>query len=146
VEAWLLPWLDGIRDASGLARLDPHEALTAWLGWEDGQALDRAAPAGWTTPLGRRVPIDYAPDIPTLSLRVQEVLGVTEHPRVGTTPLRLELLSPARRPVAITQDLPGFWAGGYADMRRDMRAQYPRHPWPEDPANAQPTERAKPRG
>ncbi|TFL19806.1 ATP-dependent helicase HrpB [Jannaschia formosa] len=144
-EEWLLPYLDGVRDAGGLARLDPHEALTAWLGWEDGQALDRRAPAAWTTPLGRRVPIDYAPDVPTLSLRLQEVLGVTRHPTVGDTPLRLELLSPARRPIAITQDLPGFWAGAYADARRDMRAQYPRHPWPEDPASAAPTERAKPR-
>ncbi|MDB2407508.1 ATP-dependent helicase HrpB [Jannaschia sp.] len=144
-EDWLLPYLGGIRDAAGLARLDPHEALSAWLGWDDGVHLDRRAPAAWTTPLGRRVPIDYAPDIPTLSLRLQEVLGVTTHPRIGDTALRLELLSPARRPVAITRDLPGFWAGAYADMRRDMRAQYPRHPWPEDPANAAPTERAKPR-
>jgi ATP-dependent helicase HrpB len=145
-EDWLLPHLDGIRDAGGLARLDPHDALLAWLGWEDAQRLDRLAPAAWTTPLGRRAPIDYAPETPTLALRLQEVLGVTEHPRVGDTPLRLELLSPARRPIAITQDLPGFWRGAYSDVRRDMRSQYPRHPWPEDPVAAEPTERAKPRG
>ena len=73
-------------------------------------------------------------------------MGESRHPTIGGTPLRMELLSPARRPVAITQDLPGFWAGSYADVRRDMRARYPRHPWPEDPAAATPTERAKPRG
>ncbi|UWQ18850.1 ATP-dependent helicase HrpB [Jannaschia sp. M317] len=145
-EDWLLPHLIGLRDAAGLGRLDPFDALTAWLGWEDGQRLDRLAPAAYTTPLGRKVPIDYGHETPTVSLRLQEVLGETRHPMVGDTPLRMELLSPAQRPVAITQDLPGFWAGSYADVRRDMRAQYPRHPWPEDPAEATPTTRAKPRG
>ena len=108
--------------------------------------VDARAPAQYRTPLGRRVPIDYAPDVPTVSVRLQEVFGQIVHPRVGDVPLRMELLSPGRRPVAITQDLPGFWAGAYTDVRRDMRGRYPRHPWPEDPARAEPTERAKPRG
>lgn len=146
LEAWLLPFLEGARDAEGLAAIDPFEALQAWIGWEGGQALDRIAPAHYRTPLGRRVPIDYAPEIPTVSLRLQEVFGERQHPTVGSIPLRMELLSPASRPVAITQDLPGFWAGAYRDVRRDMRGSYPRHPWPEDPANAAPTTRAKPRG
>ncbi|MEM8822699.1 MAG: ATP-dependent helicase HrpB [Pseudomonadota bacterium] len=143
---WLLHWVAGVRDAEGLGRLDPFEALQAWLGWEDGQRLDRIAPAHFVTPLGRRVPIDWGPEVPTVSLRLQEVLGVTAHPMAGDMPLRMELLSPAQRPIAITQDLPGFWAGSYADVRKDMRAKYPRHLWPEDPSNAEATTRAKPRG
>lgn len=143
---WLLPYLDGVRDASGLGRVDPFDALQAWLGWDACQQLDKQAPAHFTTPLGRKVPIDYGHEVPTISLRLQEVLGVTQHPMAGGTPLRMELLSPAGRPVAVIQDLPGFWSGSYGDVRRDMRAQYPRHPWPEDPAAAVPTTRAKPRG
>ena len=146
LEDWLLPFVEGIRDAEGLKRLDPFDALQAWLGWDAMQRVEAAAPAHYRTPLGRKVPIDYAPDVPTVALRLQEVLGETVHPVVGTVPLRMELLSPGRRAVAITQDLPGFWAGAYADVRRDMRGQYPRHPWPEDPTQAAPTTRAKPRG
>ncbi len=144
--AWFVPASAGLRDAAGLGRFDPFEALTAWLGWEDGRRLDALAPPHWTTPLGRKVAIDYGPDTPTLSLRIQEVFGVTRHPMVGTMPLRIELLSPGQRPIAITQDLPGFWTGAYIDVRRDMRGRYPRHPWPEDPSVAAPTVRAKPRG
>ncbi len=146
LEDWFLPFAEGLRDVDGLGRFDPFEALSAWLGWQDGQALDRIAPAAYRTPLGRRVSIDYGPEIPTVSLRLQEVLGEARHPEVGGTALRMELLSPAGRPIAITQDLPGFWAGAYADVRKDMRGQYPRHPWPEDPLAAAPTTRAKPRG
>lgn len=146
LDDWLLPFVGGIRDAEGLGRLDPFDALQAWLGWDALQAVDAAAPAHYHTPLGRKVPIDYAPEIPTISLRLQEVLGETRHPVVGRIPLRMELLSPARRPIAITQDLPGFWAGSYGEVRKDMRGQYPRHPWPEDPTAATPTTRAKPRG
>ena len=146
LEDWLAPFADGIKDAEGLKRLDPFEALRAWLGWDNARRLDESAPAHWRTPLGRRVPVDYATEIPTLSLRLQEVLGLDRHPSVGDTALRLELLSPAGRPIAITRDLPGFWRGAYADTRRDMRGQYPRHPWPEDPLSAEPTTRAKGRG
>ncbi|MEL7183566.1 MAG: ATP-dependent helicase HrpB [Pseudomonadota bacterium] len=144
-EDWLLPHLGGIGDAAGLGKLDPYEPLSLWLGWEEMRRLDQAAPAAYRSPLGRAIPIDYAPDTPTIAVRLQEVLGETRHPMVGKTPLRIELLSPAQRPVAITQDLPGFWAGSYAEVRRDMRAQYPRHLWPEDPTTAAPTLKAKPR-
>ncbi|WP_299820677.1 ATP-dependent helicase HrpB [uncultured Jannaschia sp.] len=142
---WLAPFLGDARDADGLGRLDPFDALQAWIGWDTARRLDEVAPAHYRTPLGRKVPIDYAPDVPTISLRLQEVFGEMRHPTVGATPLRMELLSPAQRPVAITTDLPGFWAGAYADVRRDMRGAYPRHPWPEDPTQAAPTTRAKPR-
>jgi ATP-dependent helicase HrpB len=110
--------------------------------------LDRLAPAHWTTPLGRQVAIDYGDAQPAIALRIQEVFGVTEHPRIGPDrlPIKFTLLSPAQRPIQVTQDLPQFWEGSYADVRKDMRAQYPRHPWPEDPRAADPTLRAKPRG
>jgi ATP-dependent helicase HrpB len=118
------------------------------LSWEQQATLDRLAPASFVTPLGRAVPIDYDGDHPGIEVRLQEMFGVSEHPRVGAhrLPLRITLLSPAQRPVQVTLDLPGFWAKSYADVRKDMRGQYPRHPWPEDPTEAEPTLRAKPRG
>jgi ATP-dependent helicase HrpB len=94
------------------------------------------------------VPIDYEGDHPSIAVRLQEMFGVTEHPLIGSAraPLRITLLSPAQRPVQVTLDLPGFWATSYTDVRKDMRGQYPRHPWPEDPRQAEPTLRTKPRG
>jgi len=148
LEDWAAPYLTGLRDAGGLGRFDPTEALKAWLGWDRLQQVEALAPEAWVTPLNRRVPIDYAGDTPEVSLRLQEVFGTTTHPQVGPdhTPLKMVLLSPAGRPVQVTTDLPGFWDGSYADVRKDMRARYPRHPWPEDPRAADPTLRAKPRG
>jgi ATP-dependent helicase HrpB len=107
------------------------------------QALDRAAPAHFTTPLGRQIPIDYSGDVPEISLRLQEMFGQKTHPMVGRTPLRVTLLSPAQRPVQTTMDIPGFWASSYSDVRKDMRGRYPKHPWPEDPTEADPTLRVK---
>ncbi|MDO5706874.1 MAG: ATP-dependent helicase C-terminal domain-containing protein, partial [Paracoccus sp. (in: a-proteobacteria)] len=103
-------------------------------------------PAAFSTPLGRQVPIDYDHADPSIEVRLQELFSVTRHPVVGGRPLRITLLSPAGRPVQVTMDLPGFWANSYADVRKDMRGRYPRHPWPEDPTVADPTLRAKPRG
>ncbi|KPP90413.1 MAG: ATP-dependent helicase HrpB [Rhodobacteraceae bacterium HLUCCA08] len=143
---WLDPFLDGLRSAADWKRFDPLPALEAMLDWGQRQALDAAAPAGFTTPLGRKVAIDYGGEAPEIALRLQEMFGVTRHPVVAGRPLRITLLSPAGRPVQTTTDLPGFWAGSYADVRKDMRARYPRHPWPEDPTRADPTLRAKPRG
>jgi ATP-dependent helicase HrpB len=145
LEDWLLPHLGGVKTADQWKRFDLLEPLRAMLDWDQMQALDRAAPAHFTTPLGRKIPIDYSGEHPEISLRLQEMFGQTVHPMVGRTPLRVTLLSPAGRPVQTTLDIPGFWASSYADVRRDMRGRYPRHPWPEDPTEADPTLRAKPR-
>jgi ATP-dependent helicase HrpB len=145
--AWLLPWLTGRKTEAELRALDLTEALKARLSWDGAALVDRLAPAHFETPLGRRIPIDYDGEHPSITLRLQEMFGVTEHPVVGPKrlPLRITLLSPAGRPVQVTRDLPGFWATSYADVRKDMRGQYPKHPWPEDPTEAEPTLRAKPR-
>lgn len=145
LEAWLLPMLGGVRTAEDWRRFDLLPALRAALSWEQMQMLDRLAPGHFETPLGRRIPIEYGGDEPEISVRLQEMFGVTEHPSVAGTALKVTLLSPAQRPIQITRDLPGFWAGSYADVRKDMRARYPKHPWPEDPARAEPTLRAKSR-
>ncbi|WP_318248245.1 ATP-dependent helicase C-terminal domain-containing protein, partial [Xinfangfangia pollutisoli] len=145
---WLMPALGRVRSLGDLRGLDLTQPLLGLLDWGQRATLDRLAPAEFTTPLGRHVPIDYDGDYPSISLRLQEVFGVTRHPQVGAhhLPLRITLLSPAQRPVQVTLDLPRFWATSYADVRKDMRGQYPRHPWPEDPTQAEPTLRAKPRG
>ncbi|WP_121630732.1 ATP-dependent helicase HrpB [Tropicibacter alexandrii] len=146
VEDWLLPYLSGVRTAADWKKFDLLPALRARLDWGQMQALDGSVPAHFTTPLGRQIPIDYSGEHPEISLRLQELFGQTTHPMVGRTALKVTLLSPAQRPVQTTMDLPGFWSGSYADVRKDMRAKYPRHPWPEDPTQADPTLRAKPRG
>ena len=143
---WLLPHLGGARTAAALRALDLTEPLKALIGWDGQRRLDEAAPAAFTTPLGRRIPIDYDAETPTIEARLQELFGVTRPPMAGRRPLRIQMLSPGGKSVAVTTDLPGFWAGGYADVRKDMRGRYPKHPWPEDPAAALPTTRAKPRG
>lgn len=147
-EDWLLPHLAGKRTEADLRNLDLVTALRGLLDWSQMQELDRLAPAHFETPLGRQVAIDYDGDHPSVALRLQELFGVKQHPAVGRNrlPLRITLLSPAQRPVQVTMDLPGFWRSSYADVRKDMRGQYPKHPWPEDPTEADPTLRAKPRG
>ena len=145
LEDWLLPHLSGVRTGADWKCFDLLPALQALLGWDRMQELDRKVPGHFTTPLGRKVPIDYAEDVPGISVRLQEMFGVTRHPMVGRKALQITLLSPARRPVQVTSDLPGFWATSYGDVRKDMRGQYPRHPWPKDPTQANPTLRAKPK-
>ncbi|WP_428928701.1 ATP-dependent helicase HrpB [Marinibacterium sp. SX1] len=145
LETWLLPMLTGVRTAEDWKRFDPLPALEAGLSWDQRQLVDRLAPGAFVTPLGRKVAIDYVDEGPEIALRLQELFGVTTHPVAGGAPIKISLLSPAGRPVQVTRDLPGFWAGSYADVRKDMRAQYPKHPWPEDPTQADPTLRAKPR-
>jgi len=147
-EGWLLPYLASKRTEADLRALDLTEPLRQSLTRDQAQLIDRLCPASYETPLGRRVPIDYDGEVPAIGLRLQEMFGVTRHPTVGQarTPLRITLLSPGGKPVQVTADLPGFWSNSYADVRRDMRGRYPRHPWPEDPTQAEPTLRAKPRG
>jgi len=146
LDDWLTPHLAGLRRIEETAGLDLHAILRASLDWDLARAVDRAAPARIETPLGHAA-IDYARAEPTVRVRVQELFGLTTHPVAGDPPrpLRLELLSPAGRPVQVTRDLPGFWASSYRDVAKEMRAQYPKHPWPDDPASAEPTRRAKPR-
>ncbi|MFZ7090319.1 ATP-dependent helicase HrpB [Primorskyibacter sp. 2E233] len=146
LEDWLLPYLSGVKTSADWKRFNILPALRARLDWGQTQALDVSVPGAFTTPLGRQIPIDYSGDHPEISLRLQEMFGQRSHPMVGATPLKVTLLSPAQRPVQTTMDLPGFWKGSYADVRKDMRARYPRHPWPEDPREADPTLRAKRRG
>ncbi len=145
LEEWLLPYLEGVGSAAALARVDMLPALRARLDWEQTQMLDEMAPGAFETPLGRKVPLDYSGGVPEIEVRLQEMFGVTRHPVVGPkrVPLKVRLLSPAGRPVQTTTDLPGFWASSYADVRKDMRGRYPKHPWPEDPTVAEPTLRAK---
>ncbi|MEL7117414.1 MAG: ATP-dependent helicase C-terminal domain-containing protein, partial [Pseudomonadota bacterium] len=142
---WLTPFLSGLSTAEDLTALDLVPGLTARIGWDAAERLKRTVPSHFETPLGRRVPIDYTDGTPAIAVRLQEMFGVTAHPDVAGQKLKVTLLSPAQRPVQTTMDLPGFWASSYADVRKDMRGQYPKHPWPEDPTSADPTLRAKPR-
>lgn len=145
LEEWLLPHLGGAKSANDWAQFDLLNALRARLDWDQMQTLDREAPAHFETPLGRKIPIDYNGEAPEITLRLQEMFGVTRHPVVAGRALRVTLLSPGQKPVQTTMDIPGFWATSYADVRKDMRGRYPKHPWPEDPTVADPTLRAKPR-
>lgn len=145
---WLAPHLGGQTRIEELARLDLAAILATSLTAGERAQLAEVAPETWVSPLGARHRIDYDRASPTLTIRVQELFGLIRHPVVGRpgVALVIELTSPAGRPVQTTADLPGFWATSYAEVRRDLRARYPRHPWPEDPTTAPPTNRAKPRG
>ena len=149
VEIWLAPYLFG---KTGLNDLNDdlfHEAMMSLLDWTLQQRVEAEAPAFFTAPTGNRHAIDYeAEEGPVLAIRVQELFGLETHPSVakGQIPLVLHLLSPAHRPIQITRDLPGFWRGSWAAVKSEMKGRYPKHVWPDDPAKAQPTARAKPRG
>lgn len=145
LETWLMPHLAGVKTTGDWKNFDLLPALRAMLDWDQTARLDRAAPPHFITPLGRKIPIDYDGEAPGITLRLQEMFGQTVHPVVGHTALRVTLLSPGQKPVQVTQDIVGFWATSYGDVRRDMRGRYPRHPWPEDPTQADPTLRVKPR-
>jgi ATP-dependent helicase HrpB len=148
LDDWLLPSLTEARRWSDIERLDLGALLLGHIGWERRAALDELAPTHLTVPSGSRVPLDYAdPAAPVLAVRLQEMFGATDTPRVarGQVAVTLHLLSPAARPVQVTRDLAGFWARTYFDVRKDLRGRYPRHYWPDDPLVAQPTKRVKPR-
>ena len=146
LERWLLPHLGAFRRAGDLARLDLRTALMMRLGWDRQADLDRLAPERMAIPTGAHVELDYSePAAPVLALRVQEAFGWEATPTVGggQVPVTLHLLSPARRPVQVTQDLAGFWRTSYFDVRKDLRGRYPKHHWPENPLDAEPTSRTK---
>jgi ATP-dependent helicase HrpB len=135
------------RSRADLRRLDLVATLRGLLPWQLGARLDEVVPETVAVPGGSRHRVDYAdPEVPTLPVRVQEVFGWAETPVVAGRPVRLQLLSPAARVVATTSDLAGFWTTGYPAVRSELRGRYPRHSWPEDPATAPATRRAKPRG
>jgi len=147
LDDWLLPVLQGVRGLSALKPDVLDGALRTLVPWDQQRRLDQEAPTRWTAPTGNSFAIDYAAEAgPRVDVRVQEVYGLAVHPTVGGVPLTLSLLSPAHRPIQTTKDLPGFWKGSWKDVRTDMRGRYPKHVWPEDPAAAPPTTRAKPRG
>jgi ATP-dependent helicase HrpB len=138
LDAWLGTALSTARKGD-VSRIDPAESLRAMLDWRQRQALDELAPERIEVPSGSRVAIDYSnPAAPVLAVRLQEVFGWTETPRIGRgrVPLTLHLLSPAYRPVQVTRDLLGFWKSGYFEVRKELRSRYPRHSWPEDPLTA----------
>ena len=145
IENWLLPFLGGIASKSELKNVALAPALKSLLSWEENASLDKLVPEAITAPTGTKLKIDYSGENPKVSVRIQEVFGITNHPTIGDAkePILFELLSPAQRPIQLTKDLPGLWAGSYADLLKDMRAKYPKHYWPEDPSEAEPTRRLK---
>jgi ATP-dependent helicase HrpB len=142
LDTWLTPWLDGVTRRDHLARLSLTDILRAPLPWEKRRLLDELAPTHLVVPTGSNIRIDYLDEsAPVVSVRLQEVFGLDATPRIGggRVPITFKLLSPAQRPVQVTRDLAGFWRGSYADVRKDMRGRYPRHYWPENPLEAEPT-------
>ncbi len=149
IHDWLEPYLTGKTRLDDIGADDLGGALDALVPWDVKQHLEREAPTQFEAPTGNRVAIDYdGPQAPAIQIRVQELFGLKAHPAIaqGRRPLTLHLLSPAHRPIQITRDLPGFWAGSWAAVKTEMKGRYPRHVWPDDPSNAAPTARAKPRG
>jgi ATP-dependent helicase HrpB len=148
-EDWLAPFIVGRANLAAIAPSDLDAALASLLPYELSRRLDAEAPAFFETPAGSRIALDYAaPNGPLLSVRVQELYGLAKHPTLarGRAAVTLELLSPAHRPIQTTRDLPGFWAGSWSEVKKEMKGRYPRHLWPDDPASAAPTTRARPRG
>ncbi|MEU0243631.1 ATP-dependent helicase HrpB [Streptomyces sp. NPDC006235] len=142
VEEWLEPELSRARRRADLGRIDAGEALARLLPWASGEAgrIEELAPERITVPSGSRIRIDYSrPEQPVLAVKLQEMFGLQESPRVAGVPLLVHLLSPAGRPAAVTADLASFWKEGYKGVRAELRGRYPKHPWPEDPAGAEPT-------
>ncbi|CAN5604842.1 ATP-dependent helicase HrpB [soil metagenome] len=145
---WLGPHLYGMRRLDELQRLDLTEILLGLLSWEQRRLLEELAPTHATVPSGSRIPIDYGdPEAPVLAVRLQEMFGLQDTPRVagGRVPLTLHLLSPARRPVQVTRDLASFWRSTYFEVKKDLKGRYPKHSWPDDPLQATPTQRVRPR-
>ncbi|HEX8385524.1 MAG TPA: ATP-dependent helicase HrpB, partial [Rubricoccaceae bacterium] len=149
LDGWLGPHVAGMSRLTDLARVDLGGALLGLVGWARKGEVDRLAPSHVVVPSGSTLPLDYSdPEAPVLAVRLQEVFGMRETPRVlgGRVPVVMHLLSPAGRPAQVTRDLASFWQAGYFDVRKDLRGRYPKHAWPDDPLAAEPTARAKRRG
>lgn len=147
LEEWLGPFVEGFTSMDDLRSLNLTTILSARLLPGSQAALDRTAPSTWVVPSGSPIPIDYSdPAAPTLAVRLQEVFGLRETPRIGggRVPLTFRLLSPAQRPVQVTRDLQSFWRSGYFEVRKDLKGRYPKHYWPDDPLTAEPTRRTRP--
>lgn len=147
-DKWLKPLLLSTPDLSKITSSQIENGIKSLLDWEQIRDLDILAPTHWTTPTGRKVPISYDKEKgPLVSVKAQEYFGLSKHPTIakGRLPLTIEMLSPAQRPIAMTKNIVAFWSGGYLDMRKDMRGRYPKHDWPEDPANAKPQRGVKKR-
>lgn len=144
---WLDPFLTGVRNTKALKKLNLHDALLSLLTWEQQQELNRLAPTHIKVASGSNIRIDYSQNPPVLAVKLQEMFSYEGQPSVmnGQLPLLIHLLSPARRPLQVTQDLPHFWRNSYADVRKDMRGRYPKHPWPEDPLSHEATRFTKKR-
>ena len=143
---WLAAYLDGITRRDHLARLDLPAILKSQLDWKQGQQLDNDAPTHLAVPSGSHLKLEYKPgESPVLAVKLQEMFGLADTPRVarGRVPVTLHLLSPARQPIQVTQDLHGFWERTYAEVKKELKGRYPKHPWPDDPWNAVPTARAR---
>jgi ATP-dependent helicase HrpB len=146
LDEWLGPFLDGATRREHLQRVDTSAALRTLVPWEQARKLDGLVPTHIEVPSGSRIPLDYTnPTEPTLSVRLQEMFGLTETPRIagGKVPVTIHLLSPARRPVQVTRDLASFWKTGYRDVKSELKGRYPRHYWPDDPLVAEPTARVR---
>ncbi|WP_417780709.1 ATP-dependent helicase HrpB [Stutzerimonas xanthomarina] len=148
LEDWLLPYLGKVSRLAHFAQLDLKAMLATLLPWPLPQRLDEMAPVSIGVPSGSRVRLDYSESPPVLAVRLQELFGLADTPRIagGRQPVKLHLLSPARRSVQVTQDLASFWANTYLEVKKDLKGRYPKHYWPDDPLVAEPTARAKPRG
>ena len=142
---WLLPHLVGFRSKGDLEKLNMIDIIKNLFSWKQIEYLNKNAPEFILAPTGTKMIINYSEEQPKIRIRLQELFGLKTHPTIGENnePLLVELLSPAMRIVQTTSDLPKFWLTSYSDVRRDMRGRYPRHPWPEDPMNAEPTRRIK---
>jgi len=147
LDDWLGPFLPGQAALSAVSGDRLKNALLSRVPFEFQREIERLAPARYTLPTGNTAALGYRENDVVLSARVQELFGLARHPTIadGKVPLLIELLSPAHRPIQTTRDLPGFWAGSWADVRAEMRGRYPKHLWPDNPAEAAPTSRAKPR-
>ncbi|MCB1647814.1 MAG: ATP-dependent helicase HrpB, partial [Pseudomonadales bacterium] len=141
LEDWLAPWLTHITKATDFRKLDLKSALSSMLTWEQQKALDKLAPERIEVPSGSHIRIDYSQSPPVLAVKLQEMFGCEESPKIinGKVTLLVHLLSPAGRPLQVTSDLAGFWRSSYFDVKKDMKGRYPKHPWPDDPLGAEAT-------